>query len=77
MRRNGFGVSRDPIFKPLETIECRDAILNPDGTEATWPDAEVLIGNPPFLGGKLLRTVLGSEYVDRAMLAFHVMRYRP
>jgi hypothetical protein len=65
MRRNGFGVSRDPILKPLETIECRDAILDPDGTEAKWPDAEVLIGNPPFLGGKLLRTVLGNEYVDR------------
>jgi len=65
MRRNGFGVSRDPILKPLETIECRDAILNADGTEATWPDADVVIGNPPFLGGKLLRTVLGGEYVDR------------
>ena len=27
MRRNGFDVSPDPILKPLETIECRDAIL--------------------------------------------------
>ena len=27
MRRNGFRESRDPILKPLETIECRDAIL--------------------------------------------------
>ena len=63
MRRNGFGVSRDPILKPLETIECRDAILDTDGTEARWPDADVVIGNPPFLGGKLLRTLLGGEYV--------------
>ena len=54
---------RDPILKPLETVECRDAILNPDGTEAKWPDADVVIGNPPFLGGKLLRTLLGDEYV--------------
>jgi type II restriction/modification system DNA methylase subunit YeeA len=27
MRRNGFGVSDRPILKPLDNIECRDAIL--------------------------------------------------
>ena len=27
MRRNGFAGSRDPILKPLDTIECRDAVL--------------------------------------------------
>jgi len=31
MRRNGFDVGRNPILKPLDTIECRDAILNPGG----------------------------------------------
>ncbi|WP_271572311.1 class I SAM-dependent DNA methyltransferase [Bradyrhizobium sp. CCBAU 11386] len=64
MRRNGFGVSDHPILKPLDTIECRDAILNDDGSEAKWPQADVVIGNPPFLGGKLLRAVLGDGYVD-------------
>ena len=39
MRRNGFSESRDPILKPLETIECRDAILAPDGSEPDWPKA--------------------------------------
>ncbi len=47
MRRNEFRESRDPILKPLETIECRDATLAPDGTEPAWPDADVVIGNPP------------------------------
>ena len=28
MRRNGFSESRQPILKPLDTIECRDAILD-------------------------------------------------
>ena len=65
MRRNGFGEARDPILKPLDTIECRDAILAPDGTEPDWPDADVIIGNPPFLGGKLLITHLGEGYVSR------------
>ena len=27
MRRNGFSEVRDPILKPLDTIECRDAII--------------------------------------------------
>ena len=30
MRRNGFSEARDPILKPLDTIECRDAILTPE-----------------------------------------------
>ena len=63
MRRNGFAESRDPILKPLETIECRDAILTSEGGEPEWPAADVVIGNPPFLGGKLLNTHLGEDYV--------------
>ncbi|HEX3417274.1 MAG TPA: class I SAM-dependent DNA methyltransferase [Stellaceae bacterium] len=70
MRRNGFDVGRNPILKPLDTIECRDAILNEDGGEAEWPEADVVIGNPPFLGGKLLRTVLGNDYVERLFAAY-------
>ena len=65
MRRNGFSESRDPILKPLETIECRDAILTPEGGEPEWPAVDVVIGNPPFLGGKLLNTHLGEDYVSR------------
>ena len=64
MRRNGFHESRDPVLKPLDTIECRDAILTPEGDEPDWPKADVVIGNPPFLGGKLLRGGLGGEYVE-------------
>ena len=64
MRQNGFQESRDPILKPLETIECRDAILTPEGEDPGWPETDVVIGNPPFLGGKLLRRGLGGEYVE-------------
>ena len=60
MRRNGFAEARDPVLKPLDTIECRDAILTADSTEPAWPAADVVIGNPPFLGGKLLITHLGE-----------------
>ena len=64
MRRNGFREARDPILKPLETIECRDAILAPDGTEPDWPKAEVVIGNPPFLGYSPQREALGDAYTE-------------
>ena len=65
MRHNGFSESRDPILKPLDTIERRDAILTSDDTEPEWPEADVVVGNPPFLGGKLLIKHLGEDYVSR------------
>ena len=54
MRRHGFREDRDPILKPLDTIECRDAVLTADSQEPEWPEADVVIGNPPFLGGNRL-----------------------
>ena len=65
MRGNGFSGTREPILDPLETIECRDALFTPDNEEADWPEADVVIGNPPFVGGKKLRRELGDPYVDR------------
>ena len=65
MRRNGFSNSTDPILDPLDTIECRDAILAPDGGEPDWPKADVVIGNPPFLGDRVMRGGLGHGYTER------------
>ena len=70
MRRNGFAEARDPILKPLDTIECRDAILTPDNTEPGWPEADAVIGNPPFLGGKRLISNLGEDYVSRMFVTY-------
>lgn len=67
LRDNGFGRPSPPILKPLVTIEQMDAILAYQGdqpVEPAWPEAEVIIGNPPFLGGKRLRTELGDKYVE-------------
>jgi len=70
MRRNGFDANRNPILRPLDTIECRDAVVNPDGSEAVWPPAEFIIGNPPFLGAKLMKRWLGPEYTQRLRAAY-------
>ncbi len=60
--------NEDPILQALENIRHMDAILDftdpDDPKEPVWPIADVIVGNPPFLGGKLLRTKLGDEYVD-------------
>jgi len=70
MLRHGVQPSKNPILQPLKTIECRDAVLNEDGTEATWPTVDAIVGNPPFLGGKLMRASLGHEVVDRLFEAY-------
>jgi len=38
--------------------------------EAEWPAVEFVVGNPPFLGGKLLRRGLGDDYVDTMFAVF-------
>lgn len=63
--RNGMGYSRNPILQTLDTIENRDAVMNEDGSEAQWPTAECIVGNPPFLGGSKMLGELGEEYVTR------------
>ena len=66
---NGFPYTQRPILTALNTIRQTDAILDlsdPDNPEEPeWPRAEFIIGNPPFLGGKLLRTGLSDDYIDR------------
>ena len=40
------------------------AIARRFATEAPWPKASVVIGNPPFLGGSKKRGELGNDYFD-------------
>jgi type II restriction/modification system DNA methylase subunit YeeA len=65
---NGNNVPSQPILKPLHNIARMDAILAHDAAgrpvEPPWPAADVIIGNPPFLGGNRIRQGMGDEYVD-------------
>jgi len=70
MREHGFDVTRNPILRSLDTIVRHDALLNEDGSEYQWPAADAIIGNPPFLGGKLLRDGLGDEAVEQMFAVF-------
>ncbi|HHY58269.1 MAG TPA: class I SAM-dependent DNA methyltransferase [Chloroflexi bacterium] len=64
---NGYGFLSEPILKPLDNIKLMDAILayDADGkpVEPEWPAAEVIVGNPPFLGNKRMQSELGAQYV--------------
>ncbi|MEN9372454.1 MAG: hypothetical protein RIR79_6 [Pseudomonadota bacterium] len=58
-----------PVLAPLDLIDQRDALLaiNPqtgEVTEATWPKADIVMSNPPFIGGSKKRRELGDAYFD-------------
>ena len=65
---SGIPYQQIPILETMDSIRLTDAILDltdsDNPAEPQWPTAEFIIGNPPFLGGKLLRSELGDEYVN-------------
>ncbi|MBA2694113.1 MAG: class I SAM-dependent DNA methyltransferase, partial [Rubrobacter sp.] len=67
-RDNGYGRPEEPILGPMTNIMWMDAVLSYDEagnpTEPEWPEADVIIGNPPFLGGNKVRAELKDEYVE-------------
>ena len=67
MRRNGFSWASDPILKPLNTIECRDAILTPESTDQEWPEADTARGSQPFLFSEVRPPHQGALPYDRAL----------
>ena len=67
MHYNGFKMPDHPVLAPIESIRCMDAILDLSDPEhpkePEWPEAEFIVGNPPFLGNKRMRSELGDDYV--------------
>lgn len=68
-KANGYKVDWEPILSVLDGLRNGDAILDlsdPENPrEPEWPEAEFIIGNPPFLGYSRLRSELGHEYVEK------------
>ena len=69
---NGFEYANRPILNNIHGVECRDAAIvgtddggDGDAVKAEWPDADYIIGNPPFLGAKDMLTELGVDYTNR------------
>ncbi len=67
-KENGFDEIEEPILRPLHNIKNMNAILayDEDGhpVDPEWPAADVIIGNPPFIGGNKIRQQLGDKTID-------------
>ena len=50
---------------PVPKIEMKDGKtmeIHPNARRPDWPEAEFIVGNPPFIGGKDIRERLGDSY---------------
>lgn len=69
---DGISMKASPTTGELIPNEAGRATVyryhNPRRTE--WPEAEYIIGNPPFIGASTMRRSLGDGYVDAVRQAF-------
>lgn len=70
----------EPILRAFGNVKVMDAVLTWDGwpmpkivegretypnaRKPEWPEAEFIVGNPPFIGGKDIRSRLGDGYAE-------------
>jgi type II restriction/modification system DNA methylase subunit YeeA len=64
-RWDGVSTKKHPVTGedvPDDTARVAvERYVNP--RKAEWPQADFVVGNPPFIGNKRMRAVLGDEYV--------------
>jgi len=79
-RGNGYPITETPLLKKLDNFHLMDALLDrsdpANPKEAAWPEFRadhevVVVGNPPFLGGKMMRRELGDEYVSALLSCYN------
>ena len=78
--RNNRSLPGEPVLRDYKNIRHMDAVLAHDGVDAKgnyinprrpdWPEADYIVGNPPFIGGKDIRSKLGDHYAE-ALWAAH------
>ncbi|CCF18519.1 conserved protein of unknown function [Pseudorhizobium banfieldiae] len=84
--RNRGVAPSEPILKAFKNIQNMDAVLKWDGypvpkvvdgvetypnpRRPDWPKADYIVGNPPFVSNRKMRSLLGDGYVDALKLAY-------
>jgi hypothetical protein len=65
-RWDGHSTRPHPVTgEPVPDETCRVPVVRyPDPTKAAWPEADYIVGNPPFLGAGMLRQSLGDGYAE-------------
>lgn len=66
---NGLSNRQTPILERLDTIRRQDALLDGEG-ETEWPEADYIVGNPPFLGNYKMRQEVGDAYTETLYRTF-------
>lgn len=56
---------------PLPLVELSN-IRRADALRTAWPQTDVIIGNPPFIGDRKIRGRLGGDYIDWLKRTFKV-----
>lgn len=52
-----------PVPK-IETVDGKRVETFPNARRPDWPEAEFIVGNPPFIGGKDIRAAQGDAYAE-------------
>ena len=71
--RRRYGASQplpEPVLEGYGQVEHRDAVLDGEGRPAPWPDADFIVGNPPFVGAARMRDALGDDYTEALRAAY-------
>lgn len=67
-----FHITENPL--PLDNLSenfwSKDALVDSQGKRTPWPDVDVIIGNPPFLGAKKLKPQRGADYAQVVRSAY-------
>ncbi len=63
--------------KTLSFDDLDKNIITDDALFCKWPKADIIVGNPPFLGGKYLRVERGDEYAEKIYAAFPGSKGQP
>lgn len=72
-----YQLSFDFQDKTLPFDDLDNNIVVKDALFSEWPSANIIIGNPPFLGGKYLRTEHGDEYAEKIYEKFPDTKGQP
>lgn len=59
-----------PLDNLDQNFRAGDALIQLDGSRTPWPKADVVIGNPPFIGAKRLKPERGVDYVNAVRAAY-------
>ncbi|MBZ9996124.1 class I SAM-dependent DNA methyltransferase [Mesorhizobium sp. BH1-1-4] len=57
-------LKRDAVGKPVSDSQGNETYAYPNAVSADWPEADFIVGNPPFIGGKDIRGRLGAGYAE-------------